>query len=277
MQARLVQSEKLASIGQVAAGVAHEVNNPTTYILTNVRRLNALAQALEDTSAGPLTPSNVSEIAAQVRDISADCEEGATRIKNIVASLGAFSRMPASRREPVQVNEIIESALKVLDERIRSAADVKRDYQELPRVMGDAGSLGQVALNLLMNALQAVEERGRRGRIEIRTSESRGWVVMELRDDGIGIGADVLPSIFDPFFRRRRRERGRASGSRSASTSFAATAATSPWRAPPTREPPSSSSSRSRPRAPTSPRPRHFLRPPNHSHLKVKIPPRGPI
>jgi PAS domain S-box-containing protein len=216
MQARLIQSEKLASIGQVAAGVAHEVNNPTTYILTNVRRLNALAQALEDAAAGraraDLTPSSITDIAAQVRDISADCEEGATRIKNIVASLGAFSRMPASRREPVQLNDVIESAVKVLDARIRAAADVKRDYGDLPAVMGDTGSLGQVALNLLMNALQAVEARGRRGRIEIRTGESRGWVVIELRDDGIGIGAEVLPSIFDPFFTTKKTGEGTGLG-----------------------------------------------------------------
>jgi C4-dicarboxylate-specific signal transduction histidine kinase len=208
LQARLVQSEKLASIGQVAAGVAHEVNNPTTYVLTNVRRLRALADEVQ----APASAEALAESASQIRDIALDCEEGAIRIKNIVASLSAFSRMPTNRLEAVDLNAVIESALKIVDLRMRPVADLERDFGDVPRVMGDTGALGQVMLNLALNAVQAVEATGRRGRIEIRTSTNREIALIDFRDNGTGIPAEVLPLVFDPFFTTKRAGEGTGLG-----------------------------------------------------------------
>jgi two-component system NtrC family sensor kinase len=212
---QLLQSEKLASIGQLAAGVAHEINNPIGFVNSNLGTLkNYTAQmfALLDEYAvaeGKLPPETVARLATAkqtadldfVRDdmtsLIAESMDGAARVRRIVQDLRDFSRPGDSEWKRVDLHTCIDSTLNVVWNEIKFKAEVVRDFGELPAVECLPFQLNQVFLNLLVNAAQAITERGT---ITLRTASDGDQVSVSVTDTGSGMPPEVRDRIFDPFF-----------------------------------------------------------------------------
>jgi signal transduction histidine kinase len=188
----LVQSEKLASLGLLSAGVAHEINNPLAFVSNN---LAILERDIRKENDLPSLQQDIERILASTR-------QGVKRVADIVQHLRDFARLDRAEFDRVDIHDAITGALEMLQGRLsRCQIAVERDFGDLPLVSCAPAQLNQVFLNLLVNAIQAIEATAqRRGRIEIRTRAAGGAVIVELTDDGCGIPAEILPRIFDPFF-----------------------------------------------------------------------------
>ncbi|MCA8960385.1 MAG: GAF domain-containing protein [Planctomycetes bacterium] len=233
-QSRLVQSEKMASIGQLAAGVAHEINNPMGFVSSNLR---SLREYLADLTRGVVTlkslvdvaegssDSAVAERAAEVRqrldeldfdflmndlgELVAETLEGGERIRRIVADLKDFSHVDSVEVSVENINTLLEKTLTVAANEIKYVAEVRRDFADVPEIPCFGGRVSQVFLNLLVNAAHAMEETGN---ITIRTDFDEEWVWVEIEDDGCGIPSENLDRIFDPFFTTKEVGKGTGLG-----------------------------------------------------------------
>jgi two-component system, cell cycle sensor histidine kinase and response regulator CckA len=191
MQNRLLQSERLASMGTLSAMVAHEINNPLTYVLGN---LELVAMRLSDPAT--TAPAVLAKWVSLAR-------EGAGRVQRIVRGLQAFSRQDDDRAEPTDVCAALERALEMVDNVIRHRARIVRNLESVPPVFASELRLGQVFVNLLLNAAQAIPE-GHHDANEIRVrtwhDEKTSAVVVTVEDTGSGIAPEVKSRIFEPFF-----------------------------------------------------------------------------
>ena len=200
IEARLAINERMASIGTLTAAVAHEVNNPLTYLLAN---LDALEQTLDAENSS----------SAAHRCLMA-AKEGSQRIRSIVADLSAFSHVGEAREVRIDVRQILESSLRIADNTTRYRARITRDYEEVAPVVGSDSRLAQVFLNLIMNAAQAIPE-GDPEHHEIRVTTrplDGGRICVEVSDTGCGIPADLLDSVFLPFVTTKPRGQGTGLG-----------------------------------------------------------------
>ena len=193
-QAQLVQAEKMKSLGQLVAGVAHELNNPIGFVHANLQLLDEYILKLVEAQQAGGDAARPREAIAKLLSRS---REGTERVKKIVADLRTFSRMDQAELQDTDLHEEIDRTLGLMEPRFKNGVEVKRDYGELPTVRCYAGQLNQVFLNLLMNACDAMEDRGV---IEIRTRPTPDGVRLEFRDHGPGITEEVRGRIFDPFF-----------------------------------------------------------------------------
>ena len=198
MFARIAVADRMLSVGTLAAGVAHEINNPLTYVISN---LALLARELPMLLAGK---GGARLDGSQVHGLLADAQEGAARVSAIVRDLRALSRPDDEARGPVDVLAVLTSSIKMAHNELRHRANVMQTFEAgLPLVHANAIRLGQVFLNLLLNAAQAIPD-GRADANEIRlrahASVDRQHVVIEVEDTGVGIPSSVIGRIFDPFF-----------------------------------------------------------------------------
>jgi signal transduction histidine kinase len=231
-QVALVQTEKLASLGQLAAGVAHEVNNPLAYALNNVnvlRRdvlamlpiLDAYRQARDRLAC--VEPQTAAAIARLEEEQDVDylvhnlgrlfdkTVEGLNRVRDIVRNLRDFARLDEADVSEADLNACLRSALEILGHEIKCrSVRVETQLRELPRVLCHPRKLNQVFLNLLSNAVQACGDSG--GVVVVRTGSDAGGVVVEVQDNGSGIKSEHLPRIFDPFFTTKPVGRGTGLG-----------------------------------------------------------------
>jgi signal transduction histidine kinase len=203
IQEQLLISERMATVGLLAAGVAHEINNPLAILVSNLEFASQELEAITsggacDDSPAPL-PERLSELANQLHQ----AEEAAERIRLIVRDLKVFSRSSdAESRGPVDICNVLDSAIRMASNEIRHRARLTRDYAKVSPVDGNESRLGQLFLNLIVNAAHAIPEghaEGNEIKIVIRM-ESPDRVSVEIHDSGSGIAADVLPHIFDAFF-----------------------------------------------------------------------------
>ena len=217
-QNQLLQSEKMASIGQLAAGVAHEINNPIGYVNSNLGSLKkyirdvfsvlevyALAETTLETS-NPDVFGKVKETKKRLdldfirEDIDAlmkESAEGLTRVKKIVQDLKDFSHVDEAEWQLSNLHEGLDSTLNVVWNELKYKAEVKKDYSNLPEVECLPSQLNQVFMNMLVNAAHAIKERGT---IHIRTGVAGEQVWIEIEDSGSGIPPESLKRIFDPFY-----------------------------------------------------------------------------
>ena len=201
MQQQLALNDRLIALGTLAAGVAHEINNPLSYAHHNLAFLQRELGALR--GAGAAAPVPGPEVLEEWREAVGDLREGMTRIQRIVEDLRVFGRVEHSEEpEPLDVNVALERALKLTHHTLESRALVERAVGAgLPRVRGVEGRLTQVFVNLLVNAAQALPA-GPRGQNRVRVASRRvgDWVEVAVRDNGPGIPEDVRRHIFEPFF-----------------------------------------------------------------------------
>ncbi|MFL5358013.1 response regulator [Archangium sp.] len=193
MEARLLHADRMASLGVLSAGVAHEINNPLAYTLSNLDYLetNVLPRLeLPDTRRG------------EVRELVSDARLGATRVSDIVKQLKLFSRVDEDAPpEPVDVHRVMETAIRMASNEVKHRAKLVRDYGEPLLARAHEGRLGQVLLNLLVNAAHAIPEGDvEHHEIRVVTRRSGADVVIEVRDTGVGIPEENLERVFEPFF-----------------------------------------------------------------------------
>ena len=219
---KLVRTEKLASIGQLAAGVAHEINNPVGFITSNlgtlkeyVRFLTSLVDALAtfrdaaakgDPGAQAEALDRIAEIerreelAYVLRDIGDLLDEsldGSHRVRDIVNNLQAFARLDEDEGKEADINAGIEATIKVVWNELKYRCTIHKELGPLPSIHCRPGQLNQVFMNLLVNAAQAIEERGD---VAIRTEATVDEVIVHIADSGCGIPSEAIPRIFDPFY-----------------------------------------------------------------------------
>jgi two-component system NtrC family sensor kinase len=193
MQSRLVLSDRLVAMGTLAAGVAHEINNPLTFVISNLAFLSTELQTL----AGEVSPGRLNELEEVLREAAM----GADKVRQIVADLKTFSRADDDVPTAVNLQNVIESALTIARAELRARARVVRDFMEVPPVDGSEGRLGQVFLNLLINAAQAIPPgQPEHNEIRVTLRTVHGHVIVEIRDTGAGIPPEMRSRIFDPFF-----------------------------------------------------------------------------
>jgi len=194
---RLVTSGRLAAVGQLAAGIAHEINNPIAYVQSNI---NVLEEHWEAVKAEFEKNEREAEVATTFADGSEMIEEsrdGLTRVTAIVRDVGGFARNSSPQRESCDINKLLDTAVRVAHPQLRQRADVTRSYGELPLVRCVAQELMQVFLNLLLNAAHAIEPMGE---VRLETEACGGWIEVRLTDNGAGMDPETLDQIFTPFF-----------------------------------------------------------------------------
>jgi signal transduction histidine kinase len=191
-QVQLVQSEKMASLGRLVAGVAHEINNPVSFIATSVAPLR---RRLERAAAA--APPDVRRLLGEAEEIVGVMARGAERTTAIVQDLRSFSRLGEATRKPVDLHDALDTTLRLLEPRWRDRVTVHRDYGDLSQVECDPGQLNQVFMNVLANACDAVPDGGN---VWIATRTDGDMAEITIRDDGPGIPQEVREHIFDPFF-----------------------------------------------------------------------------
>jgi PAS domain S-box-containing protein len=193
LERRLMVADRMAALGTIAGGIAHEINNPLTFITTNLAYLD---EALGTRAARQLPHTE------ELRRAVSDAREGAGRVRNIVRELKSFSRVEEARHRPIDVHRGLEFSINIAAQEIRQRARLVRDYGQVPPVLADETRLGQVFLNLLVNAAQAIPEGSPEANtITVRTrAEEPRQVVVEVSDTGAGMAPEVLARIFDPFF-----------------------------------------------------------------------------
>ena len=193
-QAQLMQSEKMRSLGQLVAGVAHELNNPIGFVHANLQLLDGYIERLvaaQENGGDAETPREA------IRKLLARSREGTERVKGIVLNLRAFSRMDQAELSDVDLNEELDRTLGLMEPRLRGGVALEKDFGDLPAVRCYPAQLNQVFMNLVMNACDALEGKGT---IEVRTRPANDGVSLEITDDGPGIPSQVRERIFEPFF-----------------------------------------------------------------------------
>jgi len=227
LQAGMIHQDKMASIGQLAAGVAHEINNPAGFIMSNMGSLRRYADKLRDfirIQSGAiegLPPEKKEAVKEQARALQIDfvCNDidsliresldGMERIRKIVQDLKSFSRVDEGEQKTADINEGLESALNIVWNELKYKSTVKRDYGAIPKTVCNLGKLNQVFMNLLLNASHAIETAGE---ITIRTWAKDNDIYVEISDTGCGIPDEIRGRIFEPFFTTKDVGRGTGLG-----------------------------------------------------------------
>jgi len=220
LQASVAQADRLASMGMLAAGVAHEINNPLSYVLANVDSLvqdlprfataterccAALRDRFGDGALAQIAGEDAvllqAAMLADAIDRAREALEGTQRIKTIVRSLGTFSRVERTERAPVDPIVALEAAINMAHIELRHRARLVKDLAPVPAVWATEGKLAQVFLNLLVNAIHAIDEGNvRNNQITVRSWAEAGAACVEISDTGRGIPTEDLERIFEPFF-----------------------------------------------------------------------------
>lgn len=240
LEQQLAQAQKLRSIGQLAAGIAHEINTPTQYVGDNIRFLydafqdmsgvlRGCRELLAATRAGSVNAEMVGRLESDVERADLDyliseipaairhCLEGVDRISRIVRAMKEFAHPGCEEKVPVDLNKIIETTITVAHNEWKYVADLKTVFDaSLPPVVCHPAEINQVLLNVVINAAQAIEDalkdptRGGKGLITVATAHCGDWAEIRISDTGGGIPEAIRPRIFDPFFTTK--EIGRGSG-----------------------------------------------------------------
>lgn len=218
-QSRLVHAAKMASLGQLVAGVAHELNNPIGFIYSNMAHLREYSQKLiglldvAEKDPGKLSQAkeeaDLDYIKQDLPKLISSCEDGARRTRDIVLGLRNFSRLEESSLKEVDLHEGLSKTLELLSGELKNRIKVTKDFGEIPKVMAYAGELNQVFMNILSNAAQAIDGEGE---IRVSTKKKGKMVEVSIQDSGKGMNKETVEKVFDPFFTTKTLGKGTGLG-----------------------------------------------------------------
>jgi len=212
-QTKLVHSAKMTSLGQLVAGVAHELNNPIGFIYSNTSHLKdyseKLFQIIEASEESPQKLAQLKDeldyeyIKKDLPQLIKSCQDGAQRTRDIVLGLRNFSRLEEAQLKEIDLRESLDTTLELLKGEIKNRIQINKQYEPIPMVTCYASQINQVLMNILSNALQAIQGSGQIwiSTLPIRASSNQtGRVQISIQDSGMGMSPDVLEKIFEPFF-----------------------------------------------------------------------------
>jgi signal transduction histidine kinase len=224
-QARLVQSEKMVSLGLLVAGVAHEINNPAAVVIGNlelIKEVHLDVQRLLDAFDGLELTSHMANLIASIKQdidypqiiaeqeaMTRDCADAARRIRAIVADLRTFSRPRGDALQPVDVHQGLTTTLNLVRSLFKDRVILNASLADVPVVLGESSQLNQVFMNLLVNAAQAITGKGQ---VDVSLWSDADWIYLSITDSGCGIPEANLPRLFDPFFTTKRQGEGTGLG-----------------------------------------------------------------
>ncbi|UCD64009.1 MAG: hypothetical protein JSW34_00855 [Candidatus Zixiibacteriota bacterium] len=212
-QTKLVQSEKMASLGKLVAGIAHEINSPLSGIAssnnTATRMISLLRRQISQAEIEPGVVGDLLKSVEALENINISIADGSDRVDRIVRKLRSFARLDEAELQRVTLADCLDETLELLHPQMKQHVIVNRQYGELPMIPCYPGYLNQVFLNVIMNAIEAIRERGE---ITIRTYSDDGMAVVQVRDTGIGVESDNLERIFDPGYTTKSRGIGTGMG-----------------------------------------------------------------
>ncbi|MBW2701310.1 MAG: response regulator [Deltaproteobacteria bacterium] len=222
---KLHQADKMSTIGQLAAGIAHEINNPVAFVLPNLHQIRAEVDLLAEyfnlvePEDGMDRPSvfcrekKLRERCADLPQVLDDCLAGMERIRDISKDLRHFSRLDGELYESVRMEDLLESSLHIAMNLIKYRAEVERDYESIPELVVNKGKMGQVLLNILVNAAQAIDDEDSvNHRIRVSTRCIGDEIRVEIANTGEAIPPDIQSRIFDPFFTTKAPDEGTGLG-----------------------------------------------------------------
>jgi signal transduction histidine kinase len=183
---QLAHGERLAAAGTLAAGLAHEINNPIAFVLANLNHLQSLRKE--------------ADADAEIEEVLLETQEGVARLRAIVDELLRLARSGERVSEPVSLAHVVESVLPIVRHEAQDRVSIETELGPAPLVRGDPGWLGQVVLNLIQNAIHELRAGERGGCVRVRVAAAAAGAELVVEDDGPGIPEHVLPHIFEPFF-----------------------------------------------------------------------------
>ena len=210
-ESQLIHSEKMASLGQLVAGISHELNNPISFIYSNMSILSEYLDELDNRFAdNALDKENsIKNLIKEMKDIISDSGRGSKAIKEIVQNLKSFSRLDQADSKDVKMSDLVDNCLKIVKHQIPDSIQVVVDIVDDPVLTVNPGQINQVIINLLSNAIQALNSQGK---IEISNHIENDFSVLKITDDGPGIPEDIQSKIFDPFFTTKDVNKGTGLG-----------------------------------------------------------------
>ncbi|MDJ0840617.1 MAG: response regulator [Acidobacteriota bacterium] len=216
----LIHADRLASLGTLTAGIAHEINNPNTFISGNAQTLDRIWPVIEtaltnELARSPESNRKINLVLSEYPKMISGIRNGVTRVTNIVKGLKTFARVGKNTTERFSVNHCMEQGLMICSNKLKYLMKVEQDFAPgLPTVEGDPQKLEQVFVNLFVNAADAHEEtrRGRMGELVLRTRREDDWIIIEVEDDGPGIPETKLADIWKPFFTTKDAGKGTGLG-----------------------------------------------------------------
>nr|WP_244361013.1 ATP-binding protein [Alteromonas sp. K632G] len=233
-QVQLLQAEKMASVGQLAAGVAHEINNPIGFVNSNMHTLSEYVATyqmifqqlndvlLKDTDAHQdeaikqlrniIQQQDMEFINSDISELITDSKDGLIRVAEIVKGLKLFSRVDSDEMQSYNLNDCVRTTLAMVNNQLKYICSVETHLGSIPHIMMNMGKISQVVTNLLINAGQAIESTGVQGTITITTRELDGYIELSVQDTGCGIESSHLDKLFNPFFTTKPEGQGTGLG-----------------------------------------------------------------
>lgn len=210
-QQQLIQKEKMASLGQLAAGVAHEINNPINFVSANVPPLKRNVEELHEavTQKSVLSEEELNQNLSETNELLKGIEVGANRTAEIVKSLRSFSSLDGYVRKLENIHTGIENTLMLLNKDIEGKIEIIKEFNLIQNVNCVAADINQVFYSIILNAIQALKTGGK---IQISTSEKEGFAQVKISNNGPAISEEILPHIFEPFFTTKKIGEGRGLG-----------------------------------------------------------------
>ena len=196
-QSQLVLSEKMASLGRLVAGVAHELNNPISFIYANVHQLSKYTRKIDDALKSKTDFKDVDELFKEIDELIEETQKGSQAVKELVQNLRRFSHLDSAEWQIEDIHNGLETSLMILKPEIKKSVSIRKGYGDIPSVECHPGQINQVFLNILTNAVQAIDEKGI---VSIVTRKSGDGIEIEISDNGKGISKENIANIFDPFY-----------------------------------------------------------------------------